>query len=585
MDRFFLRALVRELAPQLLGRRVRGIKRWADGGFVILLGARRGTDIIVSLSPHAPGLYVGRPPASADDSSQHSRLKKLLTGSELVGIEAARLDRVVTLTWKLAKPSGATRTMELVLEWPGTRTAAVLVDSATSEVLDVVSPGTPRTVPGEVFRALPPSAGSREVAANREEFQERLRESRGETSTETQIVRAASGLSPQLVEEVVALASGSRISTEEAFEQVVARLGEPPRPVLLRPVTQAFHQKGYRLIISAIPLSPRDNWGSRSFATCNEAAEAFIAASGRLDAARGVYIEAFGKLRTQLKKTRKLHARLKGELDGLRQPDELRRWGEILLAGLQQARRIDDEVMVPDPYQEGAPSVRVPIDPRLDLTGNAQRYFKSARKAVRSRERLEARLAKTSDELDHLETLDLAFEDLVDVETLAALVEELRETGILSAPRPRGAGSSAKVKKKESGQPLEPRRFRLSSGAVALAGRSARSNEELTFRIAQPEDLWFHAASNPGAHVVLRVPSGVEASGEDIEETAAVAAFFSKARGATSAEILYTPRKNIRKIPGAPPGTVRATRFRTVRVRPALPPAPTKDACREEGDR
>jgi predicted ribosome quality control (RQC) complex YloA/Tae2 family protein len=232
-----------------------------------------------------------------------------------------------------------------------------------------------------------------------------------------------------------------------------------------------------------------------------------------------------------------------------------------------------DEVMVPDPYQEGAPPVRVPIDPRLDLTGNAQRYFERARKAIRSRDRLEARLAKTSEQLDYLETLELAFEDLVEMEALAALVDELRETGILRAhPQSGVAASGAKTKKKGSGQRLELRRFRLSSGAVALAGRSARSNEELTFRIAQPEDLWFHAASTAGAHVVLRVPSGTEAGGEDIEESAAVAAFFSKARGSTTAEILYAPRKNIRKIPGAPPGTVRVTRFRTVRVRPALPP-------------
>jgi predicted ribosome quality control (RQC) complex YloA/Tae2 family protein len=573
MDRFFLRALVREQAPRLLGRRVRGIKRWDDGGFVILLGARRGTDLIVSLSPHAPGLYVGRPPASGDDSSKHSRLKKLLSGSELVRIEAAALDRVVELTWQLAKPSGSTRTMELVLEWPGTKTAAFLVDSGTREVLDVVSPGTPRTVAGEVFRSLPPPPGSREVAASGAEFLERLLASSGETSTEMRIVRAASGLSPQLAEEVVALATVSRIRTEEAFERVAARLGDPPRPVLLRPANQAFHQKGYRLMVSAIPLSPRDDWESRSFATCNEAAEAFIAESRRWNAARGAYIEAVGELRKQLKKTKKLHARLKAELDGLRQPDELRRWGEILLAGLQQARRMKDEVMVPDPYQEGAPPVRVPIDPRLDLTGNAQRYFERARKAIRSRERLEARLAKTSEQLDYLETLELAFEDLVEMEALAALVDELLETGILRAhPQSGVAASGAKTKKKGSGQRLEPRRFRLSSGAVALAGRSARSNEELTFRIAQPEDLWFHAASTAGAHVVLRVPSGTEAGGEDIEESAAVAAFFSKARGSTTAEILYAPRKNIRKIPGAPPGTVRVTRFRTVRVRPALPP-------------
>ena len=578
MDRFFLRALVREVAPRLVGRRARSLKRWDDSGFVILVGARRGTDIVVSLSPHAPGFYVGRPPVNADDSPSQSRLKKLLSGAELLRIEAAALDRVLTLTWQHSKPSGLTRTVELVLEWPGTRTAAVLVDSVTREVLEVISPGTPRTVAGEVFQALPPPPGSRGIATNGGEFVARLTESRREGLTESRALRAASGLSPLLVEEVGALESGSRLGIEEAFERVAAKLDDKPRPVLLSPANQAFHQKGYRLVLSPIALSSRDKWESRSFPSCNEAAEVFVTESHRLSAARGIHIEAAGELRKRLKKTRKLNDRLNRDLSELQDPAELRRWGEILLAGLQQAKRVDAEVVIPDPYQEDSPLVRVPIDPRLDLTRNAKRYFERARKVIRGRERLEARLAKKREELEHLEMLELAFEDLVEVEMLNALVDELRETGIIAVrPRSRGAGSGARTKKKVSGHRLEPRRFRLSSGAVALAGRSARSNEELTFRIAQPDDLWFHAAATAGAHVVLRVPSGAEAGGEDIEESAAVAAFFSKARGSTAAEILYTPRKNIRKIPGAPPGTVRVTRFRTLRVRPALPPAPPNE--------
>ncbi len=37
---------------------------------------------------------------------------------------------------------------------------------------------------------------------------------------------------------------------------------------------------------------------------------------------------------------------------------------------------------------------------------------------------------------------------------------------------------------------------------MILAGRSGRSNEELTFKIAQPEEMWFHAKGSAGAHVV-----------------------------------------------------------------------------------
>jgi predicted ribosome quality control (RQC) complex YloA/Tae2 family protein len=105
---------------------------------------------------------------------------------------------------------------------------------------------------------------------------------------------------------------------------------------------------------------------------------------------------------------------------------------------------------------------------------------------------------------------------------------------------------------------------------MILVGRSARSNEELTFELARPEELWFHAAGSAGAHVVLRREKGEQVSRVEIEEAAGIAAYYSKSRGSTSVEVVYTPRKHVRKIPGAPPGTVRLARYQSVRVRPAL---------------
>jgi hypothetical protein len=66
--------------------------------------------------------------------------------------------------------------------------------------------------------------------------------------------------------------------------------------------------------------------------------------------------------------------------------------------------------------------------------------------------------------------------------------------------------------------------------------------------------------------------------------SAAVAAYFSKARGSTAVEVVYTLRQNVKKIPGAPPGTVRISRFETVRVRPALPPPPVSTATAGDPD-
>jgi predicted ribosome quality control (RQC) complex YloA/Tae2 family protein len=66
-----------------------------------------------------------------------------------------------------------------------------------------------------------------------------------------------------------------------------------------------------------------------------------------------------------------------------------------------------------------------------------------------------------------------------------------------------------------------------------LVGRSARANDELTFRVARPRDVWMHAAGYAGSHVVVRVGDEfADVPGNVIERAAALAAWHSKARHA-----------------------------------------------------
>ena len=590
MDRFFLTALVREVAPQLLGRRARSHNPWDAGlGFTIFLGAKRGRDLVVSLSPQAPGFYLGRPPVRPDGTAPlarqagQARFKKLLAGASVVRIEAASLDRAVTLDWQYTKASGVKRTLKLILEWPGTRTGAFLVDSASREVMDVVSPGTPRLVPGEIFEGLEPPPGSQRLATSAEDFGQRLAEARRQGLKELRALSSASGLSPMLVREMNALVDDG-LPLETALAQIVKKLREPPHPMLFCPSSYNFDRKAPLLMVSPISLSPQTGWSARRFSDCNEAAAAFVTEAFQLGAARSLYLAGMGALRRRLKKVTKLKDRLEGERDRLQDPSQLRRWGELLLAGLRQAKRADGEIIVPDPYHPDSPMVRVPVDPRLDLTLNARRYFRRARKMERSLESLDHRIGETKGEIDYLETIELGLRDAAGGDALAPLVQEMREAGLLGPPsrlsrlrspgsaRPEAAGKAkGKRKRTRTERRLEPRRFRLPGGAIVLAGRSARSNEELTFGIARPDELWFHAAGMAGAHVVLRWPTSGIPESEEVEQAAAVAAYLSKARGSTAVEVHYCPRKNVRKIPGAPPGTVRISQYQTIRVRPELP--------------
>lgn len=107
-------------------------------------------------------------------------------------------------------------------------------------------------------------------------------------------------------------------------------------------------------------------------------------------------------------------------------------------------------------------------------------------------------------------------------------------------------------------------------GFEVLVGRSARDNDELTFRVASPRDIWLHAAGHAGSHVVIRMPEdGRDVPKSVIEQAAAWAAWHSKARNARGkVDVHHCRAADVRKPRGAAAGSVELRRYETVRVYP-----------------
>jgi predicted ribosome quality control (RQC) complex YloA/Tae2 family protein len=132
---------------------------------------------------------------------------------------------------------------------------------------------------------------------------------------------------------------------------------------------------------------------------------------------------------------------------------------------------------------------------------------------------------------------------------------------------PRAKRAQATVHRRKR-VPLE---VRTASGSRILVGRSPSENADLTFRVARPNDLWFHAQNIPSAHVILQRDDRSEPPVDDIERAAGLAAYFSKARASGKVPIDYTLRKYVRAQRDAPPGLVWYTNPKTVIVEPEGP--------------
>ena len=124
-----------------------------------------------------------------------------------------------------------------------------------------------------------------------------------------------------------------------------------------------------------------------------------------------------------------------------------------------------------------------------------------------------------------------------------------------------------------------PYRTIVVEGYEILVGRGDDDNEHLTFDVAEPRDLWLHVAGGtPGSHVVVRNPEGGEVPRSVVEVAAAVAAWYSKARGARSVEVHVCRAGDVKKPRGSPAGLVEIARYKSLRVKPALPGPERDDA-------
>ncbi len=114
-------------------------------------------------------------------------------------------------------------------------------------------------------------------------------------------------------------------------------------------------------------------------------------------------------------------------------------------------------------------------------------------------------------------------------------------------------------------------RYILDGGWEVLAGKTDHDNEQLSLKLANPNDWWFHVRGVPGSHVILRTGTGGDPPKEVLKQAAAVAVYHSKARNAGLTPVACTRARHVGKARGAKTGTVTIRNERVIKVRPALP--------------
>jgi len=194
-----------------------------------------------------------------------------------------------------------------------------------------------------------------------------------------------------------------------------------------------------------------------------------------------------------LTRKRKRKAALKSVADA----DKYRKWGELILAHLNEIPSRAEEVTVTDYYSEDQSNITIKVDPHRRPQQVAQHYFKRYKRAQRLSQRLPRLLKVDRIHQNYLEGLLHQIENAEQLADLQELREEMIDQDILRPP------------KREQPRPGKRHlpRYESQDGYLVVYGKTGQQNDEV-IRQASSDDIWLHVQRGPGGHVIIKCRRG-----------------------------------------------------------------------------
>jgi len=270
---------------------------------------------------------------------------------------------------------------------------------------------------------------------------------------------------------------------------------------------------------------------------------------------------AESKIKQEITKREKLVKKLNQDLANHGDAEKWKRFGDLILANLADAVRIDDVVLVVDYFDENVPTLEIEIDENDSLTEAAEKFFRRYTKARNAKEEVTKRLTILGTEISNLQAKSEQLSEAIEARDDDYLTEFL---GVKLEKLP------TKLRDRKTDNFTGARRFVSSDDFEIMVGKASKDNDFLTFRVAKSGDLWLHAADYPGSHVIIKNPNRKEIPQNTLLEAAQIAAFYSHARQQPKVAVHYTQKKHVNKPKGAALGLVSLSSFKTILVEPKV---------------
>ena len=536
-DGFFLHHMTEELRRELLGGRIQKINQPFEQELVLQIRSNRKSHKLL-LSAHSVFGRVQLTETTFENPAVPNTfimvMRKYLQGAVIEAIQQVENDRILEISVSNKNEIGDSVAVTLIIEIMGKHSNIILLDKASGKIIEAIkhvgfSQNSYRTIlPGSTYVAPPQTGSLNPFTVGDEKLFEILHTEDLEPKRLQQMFQ---GLGRDTATELSGRLTADKLKTFRAF------FSNPTQPSLT--------EKSF----SALLFSD----SKTQMSTLSELLDTFYKDKAERDRVNQQASELIRRVENELEKNRKKLGKQEEELLATENAEEFRQKGELLTTFLHQVPNDQDQVEL-DNYYTGE-KIIISLDRALTPNQNAQRYFKRYQKLKEAVKHLTSLIEETRATILYLESVETALAQ-ASLTEIAEIREELIQTGFIRRRQ------REKIQKRQ-----KPEKYLATDGqTIILVGRNNLQNDELTFKLAKKDELWFHAKDIPGSHVVIT--GNLQPSDEVKTDAAELAAYFSKARLSNLVQVDMIEAKKLNKPTGGKPGFVTYTGQKTLRVTP-----------------
>lgn len=558
LDGVFIKSIINELDKKLTGGRVDKIHQ-PDKNEIVMSIRSKGENLklLITAAGSSPRLHLTsitrknpmEPPMFC------MLLRKHLTGARITSLRQINFDRIVEISFESRDELGTLANKSLIVEIMGKHSNIIFVNEGNT-IIDSLIRVTPQVssvrqvYPGLSYKAPPGSDKLNPLTADRQSFMEELESTNRGIFIFDFFYKNFTGFSPFISREICWLANLNEstclgeLSHEkkeelwDGFSKIRDRINENDFSFNI------YYDENKIYGFYCLEVEYLKDFGKKSFPSSGDLLDEYYYELDNKNKINQRVASLIKSINTKIARNKKKVEKQRTELLNAESRDKYRIYGDLILANLHK-RPEDNKLTVANYYDPDQKEITIPLDPKLSLSQNSQKYFKRYNKLKNAAEELEKLIDSTLSEIAYLENILFSIEECETTEDLDDIYSELIGQGLMK--------KRSKINKPKETKPITT--FISSGGHEILVGKNNIQNDMITFKIAKSEDYWFHAKNMPGSHVVIRT-MGDELTDEEYIEAAKIAAYYSKGKNSGRVEVDYTKKSNIKKPPNAKPGFV-----------------------------